>query len=115
MVKPLLVVAVLGLAGCASVTIPADRLERSEASLRSAEAVGAMDVPDARLHLELAKDQFTEARKLASQGDSRALLVQSRAEADAELALALARESTMHADALKANEDLRAVRARPAN
>jgi hypothetical protein len=58
MMKELMMsLAVLGLAGCTAVQIPADRLQRSEASIRGAEEVGASGVPEARLHLQLAKDQ----------------------------------------------------------
>lgn len=107
-------VAVLGLAGCATVQLPAERLERSEASIRGAQEVGALGVPAARLHLQLARDQTAAAKKLAADGDERAGLVLARAESDADLALALAREASVHADAVKAGEDLQAVRARGA-
>ncbi len=103
---------VLTLSGCATVQIPADRLESSESSVRSAEELGASKVPAARLHLQLAKDQTAAARKMAADGDQRATLVLARAEADAELALGLAREAAVHSDALRAAEDLKAVKAR---
>ena len=104
--------AVLGLAGCATVMIPPASLERSEASIRGAEEVGALGVPAAKLHLQLAKDQTETAKKMAASGDERAELVLARAESDSELALVLAREASVHTDALKATEDLKAVRAR---
>lgn len=102
----------IALSGCATVQIPADRLENSEASMRSAEELGASSVPRARLHLELAKDQTALAKKMAAEGDARALLVLARAEADAELSLGLAREVSVHGEAARAAEDLKAVRAR---
>jgi hypothetical protein len=104
--------AVLGVAGCTSVQIPAGQLQRSEASIRGAEEVGASGVPAARLHLQLAKDQTDTAKKMAAAGEERALLVLARAESDAELALGLAREASVHADALRAADDLKAVRDR---
>ena len=104
--------AVIGLAACSAVKIPAERLERSESSIRGAEEVGAANVPAAKLHLQLAKDQTIAAKKMAENGDERALLVLSRAESDADLALALTREATVHADAQKATEDLKAVQSR---
>ena len=107
-------VAVLALGGCAAVQIPADRLESNEASIRGAEEVGAEGVPEARLHLEMAKDQTAAAKKMAAAGDERALLVLARAQADAELALAIARESSVHADAVAAADDLKEVHARGA-
>jgi hypothetical protein len=107
--------AVLGLAGCTAVQIPADRLEHSEASIRGAEEVGANGVPAARLHLQLAKDQTDTAKKMAAAGEKRSLLVLARAESDAELAIGLAREVSVHADAVRATEDLKSVRDRGTN
>lgn len=108
----MLSLVVIGLTSCATIQIPPDRLEGSEASIRSAEELGALNVPAARLHLELAKDEAALAREMAAKGDERAVLVLARAEADAELALGLAREVAVHADAVRANEDLKAVQAR---
>lgn len=113
--KPLMMsFAVFALAGCAAIQIPSDRLEHSEASIRGAQEVGALGVPTARLHLQLAQDQTATAKKMAADGDERALLVLARAEADAELALGLAREVAVHGDAMQAAEDLKAVNARGA-
>ena len=107
----LMSLAVLGLAGCASAQTPAVGLQRAEASIRGAEELGALGIPAARLHLEMAKDQDARGKKMAADGDARAVLVLARAEADAELAMGIAREATVHASALKATEDLKAVRA----
>lgn len=104
--------AVLGLAGCSTVQLPADQLEKSEAGIRGAEELGASGVPAAKLHLQLAKDQTVTAKKMADDGDKRAALVLARAESDAELAIGLAREVSVHADAVRATEDLKAVRDR---
>jgi hypothetical protein len=112
MTKLTTTLAALGLMGCAAVPIPAYQLERSQASIRGAEEVGALGVPTARLHLELAKDETETAQKMANKGDTRAVLVMARAESDAELALGLAREVSVHSDALKAADDLKAIRAR---
>jgi hypothetical protein len=113
MMKKLMIsLTVFGLAGCTAVQLPADRLEHSEASMRGAEEVGASGVPAAKLHLQLAKDQTQTAKQMAAAGDKRALLVLARAESDAELAIGLAREVSVHVDAVKATEDLKAVRER---
>lgn len=113
MIRRTLSLAVLALAGCATVQLPADRLQSAEASIRSAEELGAASVPAARLHLQYAKDETAAAKKLAEEGDERALLVLAKADSDAELALGLARELAVHGDAVRASEDLKAVRARP--
>lgn len=112
MKKLLTAVAVLALTGCAAIQIPPERLERSQASIRGAEELGASGVPAAKLHLQLAKDQTESAKRLADEGDERAVLLMARAEADAELALVLAREVSTHRDAMQAAEDLKAVQAR---
>jgi hypothetical protein len=110
--KLMISLAGAGLLGCATGQIPADQLERSEASIRGAEEVGALGIPAAKLHLQLAKDQTESAKKMAAHGDDRAVLVLARAESDGELALGLAREASVHASALQAAEDLKAVHAR---
>jgi len=110
--KLIMSLAVIGMTSCATVQIPPDRLEGSEASIRGAEEMGASNVPAARLHVQLAKDETAMARKMAADGDERAVLVLARAEADAELALGLAREVAVHGEALRAAEDLKAVKAR---
>jgi len=108
----LMSLAVLGLAGCASAPMPSAGLQRSQASIRGAEELGALGIPDARLHLEMAKDQDAKGKQMAANGDPRAVLVLARAESDAELAMGIAREAAVHASALKATEDLKVVRAR---
>ena len=108
----LMSLAVLGIAGCASAPMPAAGLQRSEASIRGAEEMGAQAVPASRLHLEMAKDQDAKGKRMAAAGDARAVLMLARAESDAELAMGIAREAAVHASALKATEDLKAVRAR---
>ena len=91
---------------------PADGLKQSDASVCGAEELGAGGVPAARLHLQLAKDQTETAKQIAAKGDHRAVLVLARADSDAELALGLAREVSVHNDAAKATEDPKAIHAR---
>ena len=110
--RMLMLCVVLAFGGCAAIAIPAASLERNEASMRAAEEVGAEGVPGARLHLQMARDQTLSARRLAESGDDRALVMLARAGSDAELAVGMAREASVHADALKAAEDLKAVKAR---
>jgi hypothetical protein len=110
----LLCVSVLALAGCATVQLPNERMQANIASIRAAEELGADGVPSARLHLQLAKDQTESARRMAEDGNERALIVLARAQSDAELALSLAKEASVHRAAVKASEELKAVRARTA-
>lgn len=115
MKKTLLVSLVtLGLGACASTPVKTDKLASSESSMRGAEEVGASGVPAAKLHLQLARDESDEAKKLAAAGDPRSEALFARSEADAELALGLAREFTVHNEALKSAEDLNAVKSKGA-
>lgn len=84
------------------------------ASIRAAEELGAREVPAAQLHVQLAKEQVETAKQMADRGDERAVLVLGRAKSDAELALAMARESAVHANAVKAADDLKALQSRGA-
>jgi hypothetical protein len=114
MKKAVMSLVVLGVAGCASVQLPPERLEHSEAGIRSANEVGAQNVPEAKLLVQLAKDETESAKKMAAGGDDKAVSMLARADADAELALVLAREASVHADAVKAGEELKAVQSRTA-
>ncbi|HKA89849.1 MAG TPA: DUF4398 domain-containing protein [Haliangiales bacterium] len=101
----------LGAIGCGSAQVPADKMAASEASIRAADEVGAKNVPTAALHLQFAKEQVEQAKKLIADDDNeRARWVLMRAEADAELALVLAREQSMRDAAQKALQQVQEVR-----
>lgn len=83
----------LAAVGCGSVPPPTERIASAEAALRGASEVGASQVPRAALHLKLAEEQIDKAKRYIQDGyNQRAELALRRAQADAELALALARE-----------------------
>jgi hypothetical protein len=91
--------------GCASFPAPTQRMADAESAMRSAREVGADNQPAAKLHVKLADEQIVSARALIANGDNeRADYVLVRARADAELALAIAREQTAGVDATKAVE-----------
>jgi hypothetical protein len=97
------VVAIAGLVACASA--PTHQLGEAQATVTSAESVGAQQQPRAAYHLQLAKQQIAEAKPLmdGSRDDKRnaeRLLV--RAELDARLAMEMARTGEMQADAKQA-------------
>lgn len=99
------------LAGCASAPPPVEKMQASQAAIRAAEELGATRVPQAALHLQLAKEQSEAAKQALEQSDKpRAEGLLMRAEADAELALALARESNARADAQQAIDRIRAMK-----
>ncbi len=92
------------------VAVPSLGAEDSAGAIRAAEEVGANHNPEAALHLQLAKEQFEHARKLTGPDDrpmaTRLLL---RARADADLSLALTRESTSKLEAQAALEKVKTL------
>jgi pyridoxal biosynthesis lyase PdxS len=96
--------------GCASAPLAPDRLASSQAAIRSANEVGAGDLPQAELHVRLAQEELAQAKQLQKDGeDARAELFLQRSAADAELAIILAREEAAKAEAAKAKEALIAL------
>lgn len=98
---------------CASTAIPAQKLTDSKASVRAAEAVGAEIHPQAALHLKMARDQIREAELLIKEDENeRAEMVLERAEADAQLAMALAQEKQVKAEAATAKRKVEELKQR---
>jgi hypothetical protein len=86
------VLAAGALTGCGGAQLSQSRVSEVQAAMRAAEEVGANDQPKASLHLQLARDEMVEAKRLADAGDEdNASLLLNRAQADAELAIQLAR------------------------
>lgn len=76
------------------------RTESSTSGIRAAEEVGAAKVPQAALHLQLAKEELERAKKFGADGDKdQGASMLLRAQADAELAVALSREDTERTEA----------------
>jgi len=103
-------VATAIVAGCASAPAPL-RTEASTSGIRAAEEVGAAKVPQASLHLQLAKEELALAKSLFAKGDKeKAASMLLRAEADAELAIALSHEDAEKSEAEAAAERVRQLR-----
>lgn len=101
-------------AACASAPPPTARLASSEAAVRAAEELRADNTPAAQLHLKLARDQLGEAKRLMANGDNeRAEYVLLRAQSDADVAVALAREAASRQQATVAIDQLRKARSTP--
>ena len=97
------------LAGCATTFVSSVPMDSSMATIRAADELGAGSVPQASLHLQLAKEEAAQATALdAKKSSERAAYVWMRAEADADLALALAREAAAHSEAQAATDKLNA-------
>ena len=98
---------------CGGAPKPEARLASSEGAIRGAQEAGAAQVPQATLHLKLAQEQRDEALKLIKDGDNhRAAMLLARAEADAELAVALARQANAGMEASKAQESVEALKSK---
>jgi hypothetical protein len=97
------------IAGCGST--PALNKEASTSAIRAAEEVGASNVPSASLYLQLAKEGLENAKGLAAKGEKeQAESMLLRAQADADLAVALSRGDADKTEATKAIERVRQFR-----
>ncbi len=80
-------------AGCVSAPPPEAKLASSAAAIRAAQELRATEEPSAQLRLQYAKDEYAEAQRAMSAGDNeRAERFFTRAEVDAELAVAIAKQ-----------------------
>lgn len=97
---------VLALAvGCGSAAMPTAKMTDAKSEIKAADAVGAAHVPQAALHLKLARDEVARAEAFLKQGDEEeAELMLDRARIDAELAMTLARSSQARAQASDASK-----------
>jgi len=101
----------LAVPACGSYPPPTERMASSEAAIRGAQEVGASGVPAAALSVKLAQEEVQKAKQLMQDGENRrAELVLMRAQADAELALAQAREAQAKNDAAQALEQVKSMR-----
>lgn len=99
------------MAGCASGPTFNQSSEASTSAIRAAEEVGSTNVPRASLYLQLAKEELEDAKTLADKGKKEeAVSLLLRAEADAELAVALSHEQTEKTEAAQAIEKVRQLR-----
>lgn len=108
LVVTVLVMLLAGLtAGCGGAQPPIDLLASTQGAVRGAEEAGATENPDAALHLKLAKEQVAKAKEQMDDGDDEeAQLTLLRAEADAELAHALAEKAATVGEAAEAMDHL---------
>lgn len=90
--------------GCgASYPPPTQQLADVQSANRSAVELGAQTNPKAQLHLKLAEEQLAQAKSAMEKDDNaRADDLLKRAKADAELAIALTRETDAKTEADKA-------------
>jgi outer membrane murein-binding lipoprotein Lpp len=100
----------LFIAGCGSNAVVVDE-ESSTSSIRAAEEVGAADISNASLYLQLAKEELVKAQTFAENGDKEeAESMLLRASADGELAVALSKSDADKKEAADAIERVKKLR-----
>lgn len=96
---------------CGGAAVPQDSLTAAQADVKGAEVGGAAENPKAALYLKYAKEQIELAQKQIADNDNEtAARTLDRAQADAELALALSKEVKAQSDASEANEQVGKLR-----
>jgi len=109
-VTTVLALGLFAIPACSSHPVPNAKVASSEAAIRAAEEADAKSVPRAALHLKLAEDQLATAKELMKDEENeRAEYVLTRAQADAELAIALSHTAESREEAGKALEEVKAV------
>jgi hypothetical protein len=100
----------LGLACAGAPPLPADRLAQAESEVRAAQEIGAERVPQARLHLQAARETIDSAKEVNKDDPEGAARKLDIARAQAELANALAREQVARTETEQAHARLDALR-----
>ena len=101
----------LAMVGCMSAPVPTSKLVASRTAVHAAEEAGSEAAPRASDQLALARQELDLGENLIREGKNRdADHALSRAQADAELALALARETTAERAAQKALDEAHALK-----
>lgn len=114
--RPKLFAAVLSLTlvGCAAqrvIPVPNERRVEAEASLKAAESAGAARVPEAARHLDYARQQLADAERLLVEGEQEAAELRFlQADADADLAHALARSIPIQREAQRTTQQAESLR-----
>ena len=98
--------AVLAAACGSSVPPPNDQWAAAQADVGRAQASGAPNVPQAKLHLELAQEDLQKSKPLIGDDNKRATTLIALARTEAQLAASLAKQATMAQAAQKAEGDL---------
>ncbi len=92
---------------CGGAAKPEARMASSEGAIRGAQEAGAQNVPQATLYLKLAQEEREKALAMVKDDENhRASFMLARSEADAELALAMARAASAAGEAANATEQV---------
>lgn len=107
MTRSLLAIFAISLMGCATVDLPSN-VESPVGKIAAAEERSAEDNPQARLHLQMAKDATNQSVELMQDDEPRAAkLALMRADADAEMALALLRRDAARQEVTEVRERIK--------
>ncbi len=92
--------ALLGgaVAGCGA-SVPYEEVASARSAVSAAEASGAQEVPQASLHLKMARDGIAEAERVMEDEPEQAKEILERARADAELAKSMTEEDQARREA----------------
>lgn len=90
----------------ASFPPPNDEWAAAQADVGRAQAGGAPNVPDAKLHLQLAQEDLQKSKELIDKDNKRASSLVAVARVEAQLALSLAKASQAQDQASQAQQDL---------
>lgn len=102
-----LTVLSLTVAACGgSLPPPNDEFAAAKTDVGAAEAGGAPNVPDAKLHLQLSQEDLQKSKDLIDKDNKRAASLIAVARAEAQLALSLAKASIAADQARQAQQDL---------
>jgi hypothetical protein len=105
-------IALCVIVGCGGTVMSQSKLADSEGAVRSADEVGARQVPAAGLQLKLAEDELGRAKGLSENGEGeKANRLLTRAQVDADLAIALAKEAAAAKSAEAVMSDVRSAKA----
>jgi Domain of unknown function (DUF4398) len=102
--------AVASCAACGGYQVPPQHVTGAQTAIAAARGGGADADPQAALHLKLAEEQYSGARNLMQQRESKqADLMLLRSQADAQLAQTLAQKTTATAQTQQTVEQIRAL------
>ena len=105
-------VAIVTLAACASVPVAPEKIQASEQAVQDAQAAGADRQPGAAKYLELAQGELTQGKRFSDTGEPRkAETMLAKAEWDAKLATAKAKEGTSQTEVQRLSDELQKVSA----
>jgi hypothetical protein len=100
--------------GCASsMPPPTDQWAAAQADVGRAQEGGAPQVPEARLHLQLAVEDLQKSHELMGRDNERSTTLCALARTEAHLALSLTKQASAQDAALKAQGDLQAGGVKP--